>query len=205
MSIAIVGGCGRQSQGEHSSSEIAACPPRDADTSPFTLEWREALSKRPNVLDEATKLLRAIDAQPFWCGHDIDQGYRVVWMPSYRPNVVVSVTRLGAVWKFQSVEFADPRNELNGGPSRWQPVRRVEGPLSDEAARSISGAFGMAPFWSAPAWPEEREIDDGTSVLIEGRAAGAYQVVVRPDGWTDERLRRAVSQMLGLAARTGSN
>lgn len=106
-----------------------------------------------HVQQEAARFLRPTGLEPLWCGSVAEKIYRLVWMPSFRPALVVVVMSHSVGWVVQSTQFEDPRLEratvgtryatkdVTGGRNRCHFLHRISDVLE---ARELDRSRGVA-------------------------------------------------------------
>jgi hypothetical protein len=117
-----------------------------------------------------SRYLAAAGAPSLSCGDTPREGYRFLRIPSFRSAVVISVFRLNTGWSVEALEFADSKRD------RWTVAKRTTRALTEGQIQELRGALRQAEFWTRTAWYSP-EVNDATSLIIEGRENSAYRVV----------------------------
>lgn len=138
------------------------------------------------------RLLEAGAFSPLWCSGSSD-AYRLVWMPSFRPAIVIVVTRSSEGWVARGAQYADPRQSASSGVTPLQVVNRVSRPVNEETVQDLTGWLRQAQFWTSTSSSNPSGFD-GHLALIEGWRDGEYHAVgVRnPTGAFAEAARTMV-------------
>lgn len=145
-----------------------------------------------------SEFLRASNVGPLWCGPDKAETYRLLWLPTYRPAMVISIASTSRDWKIQKVVFADPRERVEGGSDvSVRVVSRDEFLVPDAPARVFLDALEAADFWTAPHYVSSG-VDDGHFWVVEGRKGTTYRVSTRHSA-DDLKFEDAVRVLTRLA------
>lgn len=157
------------------TSVHASCPPDGESPFPRGLfAHGPGQPPEPATVQVAGEHLQAAGWIPLWCGPASQPVFRLTWVPSFGPAVLVETTRTPEDWAIRTVEFADPRKRLD----RFAVVRRSQTRASMEDGDDLPGWLRQAGFWSAPPLVRSTMMD-GVAVLIEGRSAGGYHAIDR--------------------------
>ena len=146
--------------------------------------------------ERISSLLRPASEMPLWCGAGIDEAYRVVWVPSYRPAAVASLVHRQGAWHAAFTSFSDPRD---GGESEWRVVDSISTVVSRESAQTVADTLEKTDFWRLrTARLQDAAGNDGGRLLVEGRQGSRYQVVYH---WQpqDEPLGDAARRLIEIA------
>lgn len=141
---------------------------------------------RPFVMAAGQKAL--------WCG-DITEGYRAVWIHSYRAVRLASLIKTKDGWRADAVEFADPR-QLPPTPASLPPATvssQRDSQPSDAVVKAFLGAVDGAKYWTTPGW-RDGGAEDGAIWVIEGRRGPIYRVVSR-NNFRDPALEHLIREL----------
>jgi hypothetical protein len=156
-----------------------------------------ANSLNDSVLRETyDRFLGAIQAPSLSCVSDIRDAYRLLWLPSYRPAVVIQVIRKGYTWHMSGTIFGDPR----GGTRLTEIVRRLETDVSDAQIQGFRSLLKDAKVWSAPSW-QESTVQDGAICVVEIKVGTGYRVLTRSNP-SDPAFKRASAEFFHIAGLT---
>lgn len=145
------------------------------------------------------KHLRVLEERPL-CGA-AQEIYRLTWLPTFNPSVVVRVERDAAGYILMA-----KRESGAGGYNPGKLAVDTTFRLSSSEVGELTRLLKAARFWSLPTRPASEAGEDGAQWVIEGLASGRYHVV---DRWTprterDARFRQLAEWMLarsGLVAK----
>ena len=178
---ALPASCARDLLPEPSVAERVRpdCPPRVSDQyyfPEFALHpSHETLDVMARSLNSA--LLSAIEAPSLSCGQSSTDAYRLIWLPTNRPYVVIEIMRgdqsRKAEWFAEGVELTRER-----GTSNWKVMNRSHRRVTDSEVDELRKSLNRAQFWTATAW-ENSQVDDGSTWVFEGRHESGYRVVTR--------------------------
>ncbi len=143
------------------------------------------------------KYLRSANALPLWCGATTE-AYRFLWLPSYRPAMIVELTRRGNDWQVIRIAFKDPRK--NSSSQQANPLsvnERVESAATEESVAPFLQTLNDASFWVGSAYLSSKK-EDGHRWVIEGRRDGLYRVVTRHEA-SDQQFENAARVLVKLA------
>lgn len=178
------------------------CPPQDSDDyyHPHGSVVANNLDGVDNFLRESfARYLRNADVAALWCG-PIDEGYRVLWLPAYRPAAIVELTKRGNDWRLVRVDFRDPRvvaHDSSANP--FLVSNRSQSIITKPEAALFLRALDKSSFWSIPGYLDSRQ-EDGHRWLIEGRKDGLYRVVTR-HGVDDKLVQDVALELTKLTGR----
>jgi hypothetical protein len=134
---------------------------------------------------------RSAGLAPLWCGARQGEIYRLLYLPSGRPALIVEMSQAPEDWlnrrrwNFNVIRFEDPRSKSSGLSEAFKVTERQDRILSDSDTSRFFVALDRAAFWDASPW-KDAGADDGTMILMEGHAKGMYRPVTR---WsTDARV-----------------
>jgi hypothetical protein len=127
------------------------------------------------------EFLKAADAPPLWCGPAAAESYRLLYLATSRPALLVSAEKTAEGWFARSVQFIDPRTMPHAPdrPPLWTVATAgmVDRTLGDgRAFESLRRAAGL---WTMPERQENRHANDGAIWFMESRAEGLYRMVIR--------------------------
>jgi hypothetical protein len=134
--------------------------------------------------------LRAMSEPSLSCGSNTgDETFRFLWLRSFRPPIVVVVTRSGARAELRAMELAG-RGGQQPSAVKW----RISRTLTRLQWEELSGTIGTRSFWGfQTTQPQEIPlVNDGAQWILEGRQGNRYHVV---DRQTPPRLMRAVAEV----------
>jgi hypothetical protein len=163
-------------QGEQLAS---TCPPANSSNYYVRLEKGGYLQRW------ASQILRSADAAPLWCGAQGPTTFRLLYLPSHRAAMIVSISEsernwLGQTgWTASTVRFENPRSPSAIDATRaFLVADRNKVTLTVAETKGFLDAIKEHSFWNSPSW-QERGVDDGTIILIEGHQDGLYRAVGR--------------------------
>jgi hypothetical protein len=127
-------------------------------------------------------------------GSEIEEEYRLLWAPPFRPPIVVRLTREGDRAMSTVVRWGneDPETEPLSSTSD----------MECSAWKSVQREMRRARFWSHMRnEPRERDVIDASYWIIEGRRGDEYKIVQRspPDLEKDRELIRLGERLLEVA------
>lgn len=127
------------------------------------------------VLADGARLLEAAGLPRLWCGAMPDT-YRVLWVPTRRPLLAITLQRSDDGWAIETVESRDPRQlPLSSAiVIERRSSRRTEPTAAEQVAQEIEAA-GL---WTAPVAQDGRA-EDGAGLIVEVRQAGRYRGILR--------------------------
>jgi hypothetical protein len=181
---------------------VAACPP-PADPAYYF----QPTSINPAGQDEFIRrsfssYLVSAELLPLWCDASEDEVYRLLYLPSGRPALIVEMRQASGDWlnrrrwNVNVFRFEDPRQRSLRSSEAIKITQRQNHTLADSAAGDFFAALDRAAFWDASPW-KDAGVDDGTMILIEARAGGIYRPVTR---WsTDARVFSAAVSLIQAA------
>jgi hypothetical protein len=121
----------------------------------------------------------------------------MLWLPSYRPVRIASVSKTKTGWVASGVEFVDPRNRPAAPQMPAEVKRRFKAP-ADSGVSAFLEAVDNARFWMIPNWRNTPNVSDGQIWVMEGRREGTYRVVTRVNA-DDPFLEEAIRMLMHLA------
>jgi hypothetical protein len=129
--------------------------------------------------------LRSAQLAPLWCGTGNNEVYRLLYLPTSRPAIVIELEESGKDWlrnrrwNVRAFRFDDPRTVPTHSERRDVAiVDRRQQRLSESEAAGFFDSLARASFWHAPDW-QDPDVQDGTAILIEGRKSSTYRPVTR--------------------------
>ena len=125
------------------------------------------------------RFVHAANEMPFWCGNEVLEGYRVVWVPSFRGARLASVVRTKEGWQAEAVEFADPRALPPAALPSTTIANRDHSVPDEKRVTDFLADVDGSKFWTMPGWRTSTETDDGAAWIMEGRKDGVYRMVSR--------------------------
>jgi hypothetical protein len=130
---------------------------------------------------EHAEFLKAAAASPLWCGSGSTESYRLLFVDTDRPALLVSAEKSTAGWSVRSVRFIDPRTmpQTTDRPPLWTVAtgRMVDRTIGDgHAFESLRRAAG---FWTMPERQANHGASEGATWFLESRAEGLYRMVIR--------------------------
>ena len=176
IAVTLSFGCGTPSVPQPSFAERAH-EEYDSKESP-TFYFPQAPHSLSGIADETpreecSKFLRSIQAPSLSCGHMVTEAYRLLFLPSYGPAVVILARSTETGWRLEVHEFRHPRT------SRPRTVERhVERTLTQDEVRTLLDGLRAADFWTTPAWKNSLS-EDGATWVLEGRLNTGSRVVGR--------------------------
>jgi hypothetical protein len=175
------------------------CPQGQDGRQYFPIGYLTADESRDASLSQAfARFLRGADLPPLWCGTEPNEEYRMLWLPSYRPVRIASLSKTKTGWVASGVEFVDPRNRP-AAPQMPTEVKQKHRVAADQAAvNALLDAVEKARFWMIPSWRLTPDVDDGQIWVMEGRREGTYRVVTRVNT-SDPSLEDAIRMLMRLA------
>lgn len=144
------------------------------------------------------RFVLAAAQQPLWCG-DTTEGYRALWIHSYRAVRLASLIKTKDGWRADAVEFADPR-QLPPTPASLPPATvssQRDSQPSDTVVKAFLGAVDGAKYWTTPGW-RDGGVEDGAIWVLEGRRGPIYRVVSR-DNFHDPALEHLIRELFKAA------
>jgi hypothetical protein len=179
LTVSAVACQGTPRMSAQGSQVVSTCP------TPNAPDYYLRLEKGGYLLDTMSRHLRLAQVEPLWCGASRPATFRLLYLPSHRPALIVSVGESGRNWLGQprwvleTVRFDDPRSDRAiDSPNGPRVTHRDKSALSDRDATELLNAISSKSFWNASSW-EERGVDDGTIILIEGQQEGIYRAIGR--------------------------
>jgi hypothetical protein len=127
----------------------------------------------PNHAVFSSRFLAASSARPLWCGGGELNVYRFLWIPSYRPTLIIEVEHSSGSFNVDAVEFTHPRTG-----QLYTVQARNHRKVPDADAQSLLRALAKAQFWTTPPYKNPM-VDDGAIWIIEGRERYGYRSVIR--------------------------
>lgn len=131
------------------------------------------------VVNEIARLLVASNGSPLWCGDTVSDGYRLFWLPAYRPTVVASVLKSNGVWQSTGLEFGDPRQLPPSTTRSTEVVHRLQTLPSEDFLNRLDSAARSANVWTAQSWLDSTERMDGATWILEVRRDKSYRLITR--------------------------
>lgn len=176
-----------------------ACPSSDASDyyyPPATIVANDR--GQDNFLREwFSRYLRVAEAAPLWCGGSTE-AYRFLWLPSYRPAMLIELTKGNGDWQLTRIAFNDPRDTVSGTQANPLGVNaRNELRVSGQSVAPFLQALGDASYWTGPAYISSNK-EDGHRWLIEARRRDLYRVVTRREA-EDVKFEDAARALTKLA------
>lgn len=128
-----------------------------------------------------SRYLRTSGAAPLWCAGS-SEAYRLLWLPSYRPAILIDLIKQGDGWQLTRVLFTDPRLPASGTQASPFAVNaRIEQRVSDQSVSPFVRALSGASYWTRPAYIGS-DVEDGHLEVIEARRGDLYRAVTRRAG-----------------------
>lgn len=139
--------------------------------------------------------LRAFDAPSLSCGEVPSEAIRLMWLPDYRPAVVVSITKAksGDGWILDGAEFQHPNTN-----HPFAIVRRLHSEVPTSRAKQVTEGLNDFGFWTQLPMIEPANGPGGDKWVLEGRVDGSFHVVTRVPP-IDDRLRQLGVLFVDLA------
>lgn len=164
-----------------------------------------ASSIHPGANDDSIRrwfssYLTAAALQPVWCGNADTEVYRLLYLPSSQPAVVIELRQDAADWlnrprwRLRTFRFEDPHTS-----SRVDSSKVVDTQAFSIAAADTADFFGElmdADFWKAEYWASAGS-DDGIAMLLEGRKSGIYRPITRLN--IDPKIFGTARSMMAMA------
>jgi hypothetical protein len=158
---------------------VDACPSPGSDgyyLAPDRLGFDRFNDQR--LVSDLSHLLSAAGLGPLWCGRDVEEAYRALWLPSYRPAFIASLEAADGEWRTTWVTFADPRDSAPAGSTEPHVTARASAVVRPPVAAALAEQFAASGLWAAPSLRlTDADGLDGGRVIFEARRGSAYQVV----------------------------
>jgi hypothetical protein len=98
-------------------------------------------------------------------------------MPAFRNARIVTLNLHDGSWSVDTVDFGDQLFQERTVDSP-QPPRSTRG-ITHSELDALREELNSADFWNAVPIREDREVDDGWAMAVEGRSGDRYRVVTR--------------------------
>ena len=207
IGISLSVGCGRLTdvQPRQGRDIVSTCPAQIDPGYYFPAGGLGTDASDATLQSWFSQYLKHAGALPLWCGGSGSESYRLMYLPSFRPALLVSLSEAGTDWAFRkrwvirTVRFADPHptaTESSNDPLRV--IGRDEIIISDQAARGFFEALARSGFWSSRDFVHDTSVEDGIALLVEARQRGLYHVSTRINA-RDEPFHEMARQLIRLA------
>lgn len=131
------------------------------------------------IREQLGRFMGAAGASQLWCGTAVTDGYRGLWLPSYRPALMASLIRTETGWLAERTEFVDPRLQGEALKFPWRVARQHRSVPSTMSVNDFLDSLDRGQFWRTPSWAHSSDTMDGSAWFIEARRGSTYRIVTR--------------------------